>query len=133
MTLIACPDCGNQVSDAAPACLRCGRPINVRKPVPSPLAPTLLVGALLGCGSCAAFVVGWQPEGLDRVIGPLLGAMIATAATWALFLRGRNEVAALSALFVLVAFAGWFVAMVGAGAAFLYVYVRSGLWAIGMH
>lgn len=27
MALISCPDCGQHVSDAAPACLRCGRPI----------------------------------------------------------------------------------------------------------
>lgn len=27
MALITCPDCGNSVSDAAPACIHCGRPI----------------------------------------------------------------------------------------------------------
>lgn len=27
MALIACPDCGHQVSDQAPACVNCGRPI----------------------------------------------------------------------------------------------------------
>ncbi len=26
MALIQCPDCGNQVSDVAPACPKCGRP-----------------------------------------------------------------------------------------------------------
>jgi DNA-directed RNA polymerase subunit RPC12/RpoP len=28
MALIACPDCGTQVSDQAPACPKCGRPGN---------------------------------------------------------------------------------------------------------
>ena len=27
MTLIECPDCGKQASDAAPACIGCGRPL----------------------------------------------------------------------------------------------------------
>ena len=27
MALIECPDCGKQVSDAAPACIGCGRPL----------------------------------------------------------------------------------------------------------
>lgn len=27
MPLITCPDCGNSVSDAAPACIHCGRPL----------------------------------------------------------------------------------------------------------
>jgi len=27
MALIVCPDCGNNVSDAAPACIHCGRPL----------------------------------------------------------------------------------------------------------
>lgn len=27
MALISCPDCGAQVSDTAPACVACGRPI----------------------------------------------------------------------------------------------------------
>ena len=28
MALIRCPDCGNEVSDAAPSCPKCGRPSN---------------------------------------------------------------------------------------------------------
>ena len=31
MALIACPDCGKQVSDMAPACIHCGRPLIVEK------------------------------------------------------------------------------------------------------
>jgi hypothetical protein len=36
MTLIACPDCGKQVSDQAPACIHCGKPL---APVPDPDPP----------------------------------------------------------------------------------------------
>ncbi|HEX8393041.1 MAG TPA: hypothetical protein VF665_11835 [Longimicrobium sp.] len=32
MALITCPDCGNSVSDAAPACIHCGRPIAAASP-----------------------------------------------------------------------------------------------------
>lgn len=38
MALIACPDCGNQISDLAPTCPRCGRPAEPLAPV-STLAP----------------------------------------------------------------------------------------------
>jgi hypothetical protein len=35
MALIRCPDCGREISDAAPGCIGCGRPM-VRGVVPSP-------------------------------------------------------------------------------------------------
>jgi TM2 domain-containing membrane protein YozV len=31
MPVIQCPDCGNQVSDAAPACIHCGRPMGASR------------------------------------------------------------------------------------------------------
>jgi len=34
MALIKCPDCGSEVSDAAPACPKCGRPIAAPPPAP---------------------------------------------------------------------------------------------------
>jgi TM2 domain-containing membrane protein YozV len=34
MPLIACPDCSTQVSDAAPACPKCGRPMTSRRTAP---------------------------------------------------------------------------------------------------
>ena len=34
MGLVACPDCGRQISDAAPSCIGCGRPM---RPAPPPL------------------------------------------------------------------------------------------------
>lgn len=33
MALVKCPDCGSEVSDQAPACPRCGRPMKVPSPV----------------------------------------------------------------------------------------------------
>lgn len=35
MALITCPDCGKDVSDAAPACIYCGRPLRF---TPAPIA-----------------------------------------------------------------------------------------------
>jgi DNA-directed RNA polymerase subunit RPC12/RpoP len=31
MALINCPDCGTQISDAAEACIRCGRPVRLSR------------------------------------------------------------------------------------------------------
>lgn len=40
MPLITCPDCGRSISDAAPACIYCGRPAAARRPPPArPEAP----------------------------------------------------------------------------------------------
>jgi len=35
MALITCPDCRQQISDAAPACIHCGRPSHVPTPAAS--------------------------------------------------------------------------------------------------
>lgn len=49
MPLISCHDCGRQISDAAPACIGCGRPISLRSasqlsaPPVLPTAPTVSV------------------------------------------------------------------------------------------
>lgn len=39
MALITCPDCGGSVSDAAPACIHCGRPLAAAQPAPSYAPP----------------------------------------------------------------------------------------------
>jgi hypothetical protein len=39
MALISCPDCGSPVSDAAPACVHCGRPMGARPEQPAPQPP----------------------------------------------------------------------------------------------
>lgn len=66
MPLISCPDCSQQVSDAALACPRCARPLSAALPTVHRKNPTLLgckvVGALValggvvtGCGGISAF------------------------------------------------------------------------------
>jgi hypothetical protein len=42
MTLVTCPECGRSISDAAPACVGCGRPTTVQTATADrpPLAPT---------------------------------------------------------------------------------------------
>ncbi len=44
MPLINCPDCGKEISDIAPACPNCGRPI---KKTPQPT--TIIKGQKEGC------------------------------------------------------------------------------------
>lgn len=39
MALITCPDCGGSVSDAAPACIHCGRPLAPARPAAPYAAP----------------------------------------------------------------------------------------------
>ena len=52
MALVACPDCGTQVSDQAPACPKCARPLRAQQPAPS--APKK---GMSGC-AISAIVVG---------------------------------------------------------------------------
>lgn len=58
MALVECPDCGKNISDAAPACIHCGRPMTVLAPrISEPkLEPTLPTprtsGAQYACPNC---------------------------------------------------------------------------------
>ena len=60
MALIECPDCGKKVSDAAPACIHCGRPMAaVSKPsqAQAPVAPVgqgRTSGASYVCRNCGS-------------------------------------------------------------------------------
>jgi hypothetical protein len=47
MALVTCPDCSNQVSDQAPSCPKCGRPMRKAAPGPPPPAGSNGVAALL--------------------------------------------------------------------------------------
>ena len=65
MALVACPDCKAEVSDAAPTCPRCGRPmgavpvaaVKIRKPALSYAGIGFLVGFCLVWGGCEGFGV----------------------------------------------------------------------------
>lgn len=45
MALIDCPECGARVSDAAPACPKCGFPIAAHKAQPAPLVEPYVASA----------------------------------------------------------------------------------------
>lgn len=51
MALVSCPDCSREISDAAPACVGCGRPMAVRESrgrqveVRNPVATGAKIGA----------------------------------------------------------------------------------------
>ena len=52
MGLIKCVDCGTEVSDAAPACVKCGRPVASRNTETS-RGTSGMVGAAVGTGEAA--------------------------------------------------------------------------------
>ena len=63
MPLIKCPDCLNQISDAAPTCPHCGRPFGPRSstpPVPAP-QPVVVKESVMtrnrGCGDLALILL----------------------------------------------------------------------------
>lgn len=65
MALVKCPDCGTDVSDAAPACVRCGRPIAAppligTKTAPGPAAKAKRSNAVPGWLVILTFIgLGW--------------------------------------------------------------------------
>ncbi|HET7462491.1 MAG TPA: zinc ribbon domain-containing protein [Longimicrobium sp.] len=48
MPLITCPDCGREVSDAAPTCPHCGRPFKSAPPAPRKPVAGIVVACVLG-------------------------------------------------------------------------------------
>ncbi len=93
MPLIQCPDCSQQVSDQAPACLRCGRPLAHGPALlqDTPVVRTVgagvrykVIGALLTiAGMVAGMFIG---AAFDHVLGVGLLFMLPGVA---LFLYGR--------------------------------------------
>ncbi|WP_437306109.1 zinc-ribbon domain-containing protein [Sorangium sp. So ce388] len=66
MPLVQCPDCQAQISDAAPTCPKCGRPMVAPKSVGSAMQPTALqsqpdvvrsIGTFFIGGGCLLFIV----------------------------------------------------------------------------
>ena len=72
MALIACPDCGKQVSSEAPSCPSCGRPIKE-----SHSSTPAVTGARL-CPHCGAQAVG-KVRGLQGVGEVLVAAVLVLA------------------------------------------------------
>ena len=67
MPLIQCPDCGKGISDAAPACINCGRPMNNSPRSSAPffknekteLAPSLFLAGLPGQDATKEGLASW--------------------------------------------------------------------------
>lgn len=89
MALIRCPDCQKDVSDAAPACPGCGRPVADQGAATrqNPQVRTLKVtGALLLFGCVPACVAGSaQPSGTFM----FPAAIFACVLGFVLFIAGR--------------------------------------------
>ena len=88
MALVKCPDCGREVSDQAPSCPNCGRPMAARRAPPPPPAKKssswpagcLILGFL---GFCGLYVLGSSAGDSSRSSGtsteqnPKIGAVSA--------------------------------------------------------
>lgn len=90
MALVSCPDCSRQVSDVAPACPGCGRPM-ISAPTPRAAAPPPQVVAPIpdgvGCrkcgfmfakrvGKCPRCGVAVPPSTKNIVIGVIVGLVL---------------------------------------------------------
>lgn len=81
MALIACPDCGQQVSDAAPACIRCGRPLAASAEEPE--APS--------CPACDSKHVAAGKRGANLRAGASVGFWVSPLLGVAVAAAGRNK------------------------------------------
>jgi hypothetical protein len=80
MPLVTCPDCGKEVSDQAPSCPSCGRPLAAPRQPPSAYiskkSETFGVGCLVQALSLA---VGFVIAVLGGIVGIVLGIIVALA------------------------------------------------------
>jgi len=74
MALIACPDCSCEISDTAPACIHCGRPMPDEAPAPREAAPlsgrgkaVIALSAVAILGMCIAGARDDAPAGSVHV------------------------------------------------------------------
>ena len=92
MALITCPDCKTEISDAAPACPKCGRPPTAPSNLSATRASSTLYYAVIGF--VAGFVLVWAGcaggRGLDSrdivicsfggglfaILGAILGSVV---------------------------------------------------------
>lgn len=83
MALITCPDCGRQLSELAPACLGCGRPLAASPP-----------RAVSAQGAGAQDVRSWQEKERDREV--LFGTSVGV------YKRGSRRLGQLILVFFIV-------------------------------
>jgi hypothetical protein len=83
MPLITCPDCGKQISDAAPACIQCGRPRATDQPVAaiSATEPSHSAASAPATRSETGHVAREQSGSL----GPLGAVLLVIGGVWLLF------------------------------------------------
>ena len=72
MALIKCPDCETEISDKAPACTKCGRP--VEKPESEKKSsPLVALGAVLGIVGATLYFT--NTGGLYGMMGGMFGML----------------------------------------------------------
>lgn len=84
MPLIQCPDCGVDVSDLAPACARCGRPMATLAPPSAPPATGSTGGNVIA--SLASLCIPGLGQLTQGRIGPALAFFFAAFFAWFLLL-----------------------------------------------
>lgn len=57
MPLIECPDCHEQISDAAPSCPKCGRPVKLQLGPKQPINKALKLSIILAFSLVALFII----------------------------------------------------------------------------
>lgn len=102
MPLVSCPDCGRSVSDAAPACIHCGRPMAQQSNVsPLPVGisttdqPARSYGRRMIAGVIASVLIllcFWSASTSGEGITPaVLAAVGVSLGTWAAWLSTRKS------------------------------------------
>ena len=97
MAVLECPDCGGSVSDTAPSCVHCGRPMSPREPetVPFPFFPVSTVKFItLSLCTFGFYELYWYYKNWQRIrersgesLSPFWRAFF--AALWSFQLFGR--------------------------------------------
>lgn len=110
MALIKCPDCGTDVSSAAPTCPKCGRPIAATKSVPQKkktsgcavvalaLIVLVVIGAIFGHGNESSSPAGGSSEPVTATPPPAPRPVTKISADQLFNAYNNNEVATDEAL-----------------------------------
>lgn len=88
MALLKCPDCGSEISDQAPACLKCGRPTRAVREKKDPTLLLMMGVLLVGMGGCSA-LTSLSDTG-DRQLGGFAIAIVLVALGVPLLVRARR-------------------------------------------
>src|SRR4030095_8944138 len=81
MVLVACPDCQTAISDQAPACVKCGRPMKVTTPTGTARTVVVNSGGNAIAAIASFFIPGLGQLSQGRVLSAL-AAFIGTVLLW---------------------------------------------------